>query len=142
MVGLKGRFTEGRFGEKVKDGAGKTGTVLTERRRVLDGLLDKWGLERTWVSVLAAHVRGREHLAYIAAAEELSGAVKVESDMLDGLSVGEVGCCTRGVQCRTGGRFGEEGTRTVFHPDDAAQFIVRQTTVFPAGCGWIRAAGR
>lgn len=116
----------------MKDGAGKTGTVLTERRRVLDGLLDKWGLERTWVSVLAAHVRGREHLAYIAAAEELSGAVKVESDMLDGLSVGEVGVLYEYSVARVDGS-GRKERGQYFTPDDAAQFIVRQTAGFPAG---------
>lgn len=103
-----------------------------EIRQNLDSLIDEVGLKHAWISILAAHVGRKSGLEYIAKSKELENATPLKYDMIEGLSVGEVGVLYE-YSIAKADSSSRKKKGQFFTPDDAAKFIVRQTINFPSG---------
>ncbi len=98
----------------------------------LDALIDQYGLRQTWLNILATNIKTRAHLKYILKEQVFVGFETLDADILEGLSIGEIGvlyeyCVTRvdADSRRDNGQF--------FTPDDVASFMVKKTLDFPSG---------
>jgi glycerol-3-phosphate responsive antiterminator len=57
----------------------------------LDILLDTIGLRKTWISILARHIEEKPQLEYILNDKVFQKAKKIKVDLINGLSIGEIG---------------------------------------------------
>ena len=57
----------------------------------LNSYLQKYGLSATWAGILEAHLRNSEKFHYILESDFFSNFASFETDILDGLSIGEIG---------------------------------------------------
>lgn len=96
-------------------------------------LVNLFGLERAWINLLATRISASgTKYAYILEDEVFKGATFLASDLLHGLSIGEIGIlyeyCVAHVDSesrRDNGQF--------FTPDDVAELMVRHALEFPKG---------
>ena len=65
--------------------------LLDFNAAALNSYLKKYGLKRTWAGLLRAHIRNESKFQYILASDFFSSAVPIETDFLDGLTIGEIG---------------------------------------------------
>ena len=98
----------------------------------LDSILKADGIEKTWKRILVTHLQGKPQFKYILEDPELKSHKSLPSDLIDGLSIGEIGVLyeyslTHGsVSSRkTNGQF--------FTPDDVANFMAISSKKFGDG---------
>ena len=57
----------------------------------LNSYLKKYGLKETWAGILESHLRNKEKFHYILESDFFANLAKMELDILEGLSIGEIG---------------------------------------------------
>ena len=65
--------------------------ILDFDSKILRHLLKKYGLHKAWVSLLATHLNGKEAFKYILNQPEFLDTKIFPRDLLQGLTVGEIG---------------------------------------------------
>lgn len=110
--------------------------ISLEVQNVLKTSLTEHGLHKTWASLLQAHVRASgDKFAYILSHPDFSDAEPI-SDLLSGLSVGEVGILYEfSLAFVDFGSRAEQGQ--YFTPDDVAQFMVSHINTFDKDKVWL-----
>ena len=101
-------------------------------------VLDRFGLEKTWYSVLATHLHrfDRADLRYILDEKEFKNIEIQNFDFLDGLSVGEISVLYEySLAYMDRDKRKEEGQ--YFTPDDVAQVMAKKTLTFPKNKIWM-----
>ncbi|MBM2820566.1 MAG: hypothetical protein HW405_326 [Candidatus Berkelbacteria bacterium] len=101
-------------------------------------LLARFGLEKTWYSVLATHLLniGRKDLEYILKEKEFKNIEIQSFDFLKGLSVGEISVLYEYSLAHVDrDKRKEEGQ--YFTPDDVAQIMAKKALTFPKNKIWI-----
>jgi hypothetical protein len=98
----------------------------------LSAYLDRLGLRKTWLSILKTNLLHRADLAYIFASSSFDGAVVLEKDLIEGLSIGEIGVLYEySLAALDPTSRVENGV--FFTPDDVAGFMASYATTFPEG---------
>lgn len=110
--------------------------ISLEVQNVLKTSLAEHGLHKTWASLLQAHVKASgEQFAYILTYPDFVDAEPI-SDLLSGLSVGEVGILYEfSLAFIDVGSRAEQGQ--YFTPDDVAQFMVAHSKTFAKDKVWL-----
>lgn len=108
-------------------------SVLSFDTSGLDSLLARLGLERTWKSLLKTRVSKAENqFHYIAEAPFLKDVASLETDALEGLSIGEISVlyeyCVAHVDPNS-----RKDNGQFFTPDDVANLMVSEALDFPEG---------
>lgn len=95
-------------------------------------LLELEGLEKTWLKILATHLKSSKILHYILKSKEFSDISTYDRDLIAGLSIGEIGVLYEysvsycNVESRkSNGQF--------FTPDDVALFMAKKAKAFGHG---------
>jgi hypothetical protein len=98
----------------------------------LDELIVRFGLRKTWLSILATNLQSRGDLAYIFETDSFADAEILEDDLIGGLSIGEISVLYEYSHAfqdadsrKTNGQF--------FTPDDVATFMAGFAVRFPRG---------
>ena len=81
---------------------------------------------------MATHLSKFDHLTYILKTEEFNGHAILESDILEGLSVGEIGVLYEFSVAHVNSDSRKEKGQ-FFTPDDVAHFMANQAQTFPIG---------
>lgn len=107
--------------------------VFTLDTSALDNALTATGIEQTWKALLATRVaRAGERFAYILEAEFLKGASRMERDLLQNLSIGEISVlyeyCVSQVDSSS-----RKDNGQYFTPDDVSSLMVREALEFRPG---------
>ncbi len=100
--------------------------------KVLEESLSAFGIEKTWLNLLATHVASDSRFDYILKNESFKSSKKSNVDILSNLSIGEIGVlyeysvafCDRESR-KSNGQF--------FTPDDVALFMAQQSKLFGDG---------
>lgn len=107
-------------------------SIINFNSSTLDTLLKKYGLRKTWLSILATNLQKREDLSYIIHSPEYKDAEILDHDLIEGLSIGEISVLyeySHAVQDadsrKSNGQF--------FTPDDVAKFMAAFSSRFPEG---------
>jgi hypothetical protein len=90
------------------------------------------GLSGAWISMLATHLSGMNHLEYILKTQEFADHKILDTDMIDGLTIGEIGVLYEFSVAHVNSDSRKEKGQ-FFTPDDVAQFMARQAKTFPVG---------
>src|SRR3990167_10074907 len=101
-------------------------------------VLDRFGLEKAWYSVLATHLHrfDRADLRYILDEKEFQNIEIQNFDFLDGLSVGEISVLYEySLAYVDRNKRKQEGQ--YFTPDDVAQVMAKKACLFPKNKIWI-----
>ena len=98
----------------------------------LDELLRKWGLRKTWISILSTHLQSSNHLDYVLQSKEFKGAKILPNDLIEGLSVGEIGVLYEYSHASVDANL-RKSNGQFFTPDDVAKFMVSFSKKFPEG---------
>lgn len=107
--------------------------ISLQTQAVLKASLEQNGLKKTWVNLLAAHVSSNgDKFAYILADPEFKDFNPDTTDILSGLTVGEIGLFYEfSLAYVDMGSRAEQGQ--YFTPDDVAQFMVSHSKDFVDG---------
>lgn len=92
---------------------------------------NKTATRKQWLSAVAAHVVGKRPDIRPALLEVL-GVAAAPSDLLDGLSIGEISVCYEALLAQID-RDKRKSSGQYFTPDDAAVFMAKQSLEFPKG---------
>ena len=95
-------------------------------------ICQEYGVHRTWISLLAAHVSGQKRFDYILESEEFSDFVVLDEDLLKGLSVGEISVLYE-FSLASEDFESRKSKGQFFTPDDVAEFMSRFSADFPSG---------
>lgn len=113
-------------------GTNKLAGILEFDASILDKLLRRHGIRNTWRSILATHIKGAKKFQYILDSKEFKGVKFLDTDVLLGLSIGEVGvlyeysvASVNSESRKSNGQF--------YTPDDVAKFMAGFSKKFPAG---------
>ncbi len=106
--------------------------ILEFDASVLDKLLRKHGIRNTWRSILATHIKGVKKFEYILDSQEFKAVKFLESDVLLGLSIGEVGVLYEYSVARVNSE-SRKSNGQFFTPDDVAIFMAGFSKKFPDG---------
>ncbi len=100
--------------------------------QTLDAVLGKLGLRKAWLSILRTNLHTRTDLAYVFQHPEFDEAELLDSDLIAGLSIGEISVlyeyshASEDADARkSNGQF--------FTPDDVARFMAGFADRFPSG---------
>ncbi len=98
----------------------------------LKHLIHKYGIKKTWISLLATHVNSIDTFKYILKEPDFLGAIMFPGNLLQGLSIGEIGVLyeysvtiSNSRSRKTNGQF--------FTPDDVAEFMAGYSKKFSKG---------
>lgn len=111
--------------------------LLPEHRILLDEMIGLYGLESAWKSFLRERVRNSgKSFRYILKSRALAGTARAPSDLLAGLSVGEVSVLYEyGLAYSDRRKRKQDGQ--YFTPDDVARFLAGHAKRFPGDTVWI-----
>ena len=98
----------------------------------LNPLLKKYGLKKTWISILATHLNGKPKFKYILKDKEFASAKILKKDIIDGLSVGEISVLYEYSVATLNSR-SRKSNGQFFTPDDVAKFMATFSKVFSPG---------
>jgi len=90
--------------------------------KALEATLEKFGIRQAWINILASHLAQKPDLAYILENENFQGARINETDLLQGLSIGEISVLYEYsvTFCDSDSR---KSNGQFFTPDDVAQYM-------------------
>jgi hypothetical protein len=100
--------------------------------KALEVTLEKFGIRQAWINVLATHLAQKPDLAYILENENFQGARINKTDLLDGLSIGEISVLYEYsvTYCDSDSR---KSNGQFFTPDDVAQYMSTFSRKFGPG---------
>ena len=104
----------------------------------LNTLINKFGFENAWYSILATHIYKlhQPSFDYLLEQKELSNAIILDADILDSLSIGEIGTLYE-FSLTLINRDKRKQQGQYFTPDDVAQVMAKKTLSFPEGKIWV-----
>lgn len=106
--------------------------ILSFNSRELNSLLDQHKLKKTWISLLSTHLNSNSKFSYILKTNEFKGAEILETDLLEGLSIGEIGVLYE-YSVTYMDRKSRKSNGQFFTPDDVAIFMANFSKEFPDG---------
>jgi hypothetical protein len=98
----------------------------------LDVLLSKYGIKHTWLHLLATHLNSKEEFQYILKSKEFEKAKLLPTNLLDGLSIGEVSILYEYSAAKSNSK-SRKSNGQFFTPDDVADFMASYSAKFDAG---------
>ncbi len=98
----------------------------------LDGLVNQYGLKQAWLNILATNIKKRDDLAYILQEQTFVGFQTLDTDILGGLSIGDIGVLYEYCVARVDSDSRKDNGQ-FFTPDDVASFMVEKALDFPSG---------
>ncbi len=98
----------------------------------LKHLIQKYGIKKTWISLLATHINTTSALKYILNQPEFSDAKIFPRNLLEALSIGEIGVLYEYSVTVNNSR-SRKSNGQFFTPDDVAQFMSSFTKKFSQG---------
>ena len=98
----------------------------------LDALLKQHGIRKTWLGLLATNITGNRQLEYILKSKEFKGAKVFKRDLLEGLTIGEVGVLYEYSVTKINSD-ARKSNGQFFTPDDVAIFMAKFSRKFPVG---------
>ena len=100
--------------------------------KALEATLRKFGIRQAWINILASHLAQKHDLAYILKDENFQGATTNETDLLRGLSIGEISVLYEYsvTYCDPDSR---KSNGQFFTPDDVAQYMAAFSGKFGPG---------
>ena len=104
----------------------------------LNFLIDKFGIENAWYSILATHIYKihQPRFDYLLKQKEFFNARIQDSNILDSISIGEIATLYEySLSYLHKDKRKQEGQ--YFTPDDVAQVMAKRTLSFPAGKIWV-----
>lgn len=98
-----------------------------------EGLVERFGLKQAWINLLATRIAAAgPQFGYILDTPLFKRSIVLDEDLLDGLSIGEVGVlyeyCIAHVDASS-----RKDNGQFFTPDDVSQFMVLHAQSFPKG---------
>ena len=106
--------------------------ILDFDSKILRHILKKYGIHGTWISLLATHLNGKDSFKYILTQPEFLNAKIFPRDLLQGLSVGEIGVLYEYSVTFNNSR-SRKSNGQFFTPDDVAQFMASFSKKFSNG---------
>lgn len=108
-------------------------SILTFNPARFEQLVSQFGLRQAWINILATRVSHSGHeFSYVLSDKIFKDAKILDDDLLDGLSIGEIGVlyeyCVAYVDKNS-----RKDNGQFFTPDDVSQFMVNQSLSFPMG---------
>ena len=98
----------------------------------LDGLLAKYGVKNTWLHLLATHLSEKVEFHYILKNEEFKKAKILSTNLLQGLSIGEVSILYEYSVAKSNSK-SRKSNGQFFTPDDVADFMASYSYQFGSG---------
>ena len=98
----------------------------------LDGLLAKYGVKNTWLHLLATHLSEKAEFHYILRTEEFNKAKILSTNLLKGLSIGEVSILYEYSVAKFNSK-SRKSNGQFFTPDDVADFMASYSHQFGSG---------
>jgi hypothetical protein len=98
----------------------------------LKHLIKKYGIQKTWVSLLATHLNATNTFKYILNQPEFTGAKIFPGNLLEALSIGEIGVLYEYSVTVNNSR-SRKSNGQFFTPDDVAQFMASFSKKFSKG---------
>jgi hypothetical protein len=108
------------------------GNIIEFDSSKLNGLIDDLGIRNAWLSILATHISSRAELTYILENQTFSQAQLLAEDVIEGLSIGEIGVLYEYSVSRVDSNARKENGQ-YFTPDDVAMFMAGFAADFPDG---------
>ncbi len=99
---------------------------------LLDELLAKYGLRRTWLNLLFTHLQSLDKFKYISDNPIFSKSKSLPKNILNGLSIGEVSILYEYSVTRNNSK-SRKSDGQFFTPDDVADFMASYSKKFDAG---------
>ena len=98
----------------------------------LDGLLRKYGVKNTWLHLLATNLNNKKEFQYILKSDEFKKAKILPTNLLEGLSIGEVSILYEYSVTKTNSK-SRKSNGQFFTPDDVADFMASYSDQFGSG---------
>jgi hypothetical protein len=98
----------------------------------LDAILEKHGIENTWIGLLATNIEDNQKFKYILDSDEFRDATFFPVDLLKDLSIGEVGVLYEYSVTKVNSE-SRKSNGQFFTPDDVAIFMASYSKKFPSG---------
>ena len=98
----------------------------------LDSLLSKYGVKKTWLHLLATHLSTKKDFQYILKSEEFAKAKLLPTNLLEGLSIGEVSILYEYSAAKSNSK-SRKSNGQFFTPDDVADFMASYSDKFGTG---------
>ena len=98
----------------------------------LDGLLAKYGVKNTWLHLLATNLNNKKEFQYILKNDEFKKAKILPTNLLEGLSIGEVSILYEYSVAKTNSK-SRKSNGQFFTPDDVADFMASYSDQFGSG---------
>jgi len=116
----------------------KSKLCLKLKYEKLNTLIYKFGFENAWYSILATHIYKlcQPSFDYLLEQKELSNATILDEDILNSLSIGEIGTLYE-FSLTLINRDKRKQQGQYFTPDDVAQVMAKKALSFPEGKIWI-----
>jgi len=107
-------------------------SLITFDRGFLDNLIAQLGIRRTWLSILKTNLAHRSDLKYIFTSNAFKSATILDQDLIDGLSIGEIGVLYEYSHAALDAS-ARKNNGLFFTPDDVATFMASFSREFPPG---------
>ena len=116
----------------------KSKLCLKLKYEKLNTLIYKFGFENAWYSILATHIYNlhKPKFDYLLEQKEFSNATILDEDILDSLSIGEIGTLYE-FSLTLINRDKRKQQGQYFTPDDVAQVMAKKALSFPEGKIWV-----
>jgi hypothetical protein len=98
----------------------------------LDAIIEKHGIENTWIGLLATNIKNIQKFEYILDSDEFRKAKFFSADLLKDLSIGEVGVLYEYSVTKVNSD-SRKSNGQFFTPDDVAMFMATFSRKFPLG---------
>jgi hypothetical protein len=106
--------------------------ILSFDSKTLNKVLNQHGLSKAWINILATHLSGNAKFEYILKSKEFKGYKLLESDLLEDLTIGEIGVLYEYSVTQVD-RHSRKSNGQFFTPDDVASFMASYGKDFPKG---------
>lgn len=106
--------------------------ILDFDSKGLKHLIQKYGIQKTWISLLATHLNTTKSFTYILNQPEFNGAKIFPRNLLEGLSIGEISVLYE-YSVTINNLRSRKSNGQFFTPDDVAQFMASFSEKFSPG---------
>ncbi len=106
--------------------------ILDFDAKELNKLIKKLGIKKTWLNILATHLKEIPQFNYILKDREFSSAKYLPKDLIKGLSIGEISVLYEYSVTAANSR-SRKSNGQFFTPDDVAQFMASYSKKFSSG---------
>jgi hypothetical protein len=106
--------------------------ILDFDSKKIDSLLDRLGIQKTWMTILGTHISSDKNIQYILKHDNFRDIEFHSEDLIKGLSIGEIGVLYEYslAHCNSDDR---KDKGQFFTPDDVAELMTSHSKKFPSG---------